>query len=145
MYILGNKVRSRALLFLYRLFFQLVYHAFYRNLVSLSVVKEDRSLTSQFARLRSPSQFATVQLLSSALVVVVFPLQMTRLWHRILQVVVGNPQPYEEHVETIASSFYVRGLAQNISMVGFLGWLSILHFGPNRREQIESSCPNRIS
>ena len=32
-YILGAKVRSRALLFLYKLFFQLVYHVFYRNLV----------------------------------------------------------------------------------------------------------------
>lgn len=32
-FILGAKVRSRALLFIYRLFFQLVYHVFYRNLV----------------------------------------------------------------------------------------------------------------
>lgn len=32
-YILSAKVRSRALLFLYKLFFQLVYHVFYRNLV----------------------------------------------------------------------------------------------------------------
>jgi hypothetical protein len=34
LYILSGKVRSRALLFIYKLFFQLVYHAFYRNLVS---------------------------------------------------------------------------------------------------------------
>ena len=34
LYILASKVRSRALLFLYKLFFQLVYHVFYRNLVS---------------------------------------------------------------------------------------------------------------
>ena len=34
LYILAGKVRSRALLFLYKLFFQLVYHVFYRNLVS---------------------------------------------------------------------------------------------------------------
>lgn len=33
-YIIASKVRSRALLFLYKLFFQLVYHVFYRNLVS---------------------------------------------------------------------------------------------------------------
>lgn len=37
LYILGAKVRSRALLFLYKLFFQLVYHVFYRNLVSLRI------------------------------------------------------------------------------------------------------------
>lgn len=47
MYILGNKVRSRALLFLYRLFFQLVYHAFYRNLVSLLRLYQDRYPDSQ--------------------------------------------------------------------------------------------------
>jgi len=35
LYILAGKVRSRALLFLYKLFFQVVYHVFYRNLVSL--------------------------------------------------------------------------------------------------------------
>ncbi|ORY35693.1 hypothetical protein BCR39DRAFT_511533 [Naematelia encephala] len=115
-YILSSKVRSRALLFLYKLFFQLVYHVFYRNL---------------FARLRSPSQFATVQLLSSISVIIIFPLQMTRMWHRALQIVVGYPQSWEDHVENIATTFYCRGLAQNVTMVGFLGWLSILHFGPN--------------
>lgn len=36
LFILGAKVRSRALLFLYKLFFQLVYHVFYRNLVRAS-------------------------------------------------------------------------------------------------------------
>ncbi|KAK1927284.1 hypothetical protein DB88DRAFT_477474 [Papiliotrema laurentii] len=116
LFILAGKVRSRALLFLYKLFFQLVYHAFYRNL---------------FARLRSPSQFATVQLLSSFSVVVVFPLQMTRQWHGLLQLLIGYPQPYEEHVDNIATTFYCRSLAQNVTMVGFLGWLTILHFGPN--------------
>ncbi|KAL7422331.1 hypothetical protein Q5752_002977 [Cryptotrichosporon argae] len=115
-YILSSKVRSRALLFLYKFFFQLVYHVFYRNL---------------FARLRSPSQFATVQLLSSVSVVLVFPLQMTRAWHRALQLLVGYPHPWQDHVESVAGGFYCRSLAQNVTMVGFLGWLSILHFGPN--------------
>jgi hypothetical protein len=115
-YIIASKVRSRALLFVYKLFFQLVYHVFYRNL---------------FARLRSPSQFATVQLLSSIVVVIIFPFQLTPLWHRMLQFFVGYSQPWNEHAEAVAVSFYTRGLAQNITMVGFLGWLSILHLGPN--------------
>ncbi|OWZ70472.1 hypothetical protein AYX14_04154 [Cryptococcus neoformans] len=115
-FILGAKVRSRALLFIYRLFFQLVYHVFYRNL---------------FARLRSPTQFATVQLLSSISTILIFPIQMSRPWHRLLQIVIGCPNPWEEHVENVAMGFYCRGLAQNVTMVGFLGWLSILHFGPN--------------
>lgn len=78
-FIITSKVRSRALLFLYKLFFQLVYHVFYRNL---------------FARLRSPSQFATVQLLSSIAVVCFFPLQMTKPWYKMLQIVVGYSQPF---------------------------------------------------
>jgi hypothetical protein len=84
--------------------------------------------------------------------VVLFPLQMTKAWHRVLQVVVGYPQPWEDHVDNVATSFYLRGLAQNVTMVGFLGkwlrlwlrefqsdlltkigWLTILHFGPNSR------------
>ncbi|WVR09431.1 hypothetical protein IAU60_006498 [Kwoniella sp. DSM 27419] len=116
-FILGAKVRSRALLFLYKLFFQLVYHVFYRNL---------------FARLRSPTQYATVQILSSISVILIFPLQMSRPYYRLLQILVGYPTPWEEHVENVATSFYCRGLAQNVTMVGFLGWLSILHFGPNQ-------------
>ncbi|KAL1405827.1 hypothetical protein Q8F55_007505 [Vanrija albida] len=115
-FIISSKVRSRALLFLYKLFFQLVYHVFYRNL---------------FARLRSPAQFATVQLLSSISVAVFFPLQMTQTWHRMLQIVVGYPHSWADHAENVAVSFYCRSLAQNVTMVGFLGWLSILHFGPN--------------
>ncbi|WWC90532.1 uncharacterized protein L201_005468 [Kwoniella dendrophila CBS 6074] len=116
-FILQSKVRSRALLFLYKLFFQLVYHVFYRNL---------------FARLRSPTQYATVQLLSSISVIIIFPLQMSHTYHRLLQILIGYPTPWEEHVENVATSFYCRGLAQNVTMVGFLGWLSILHFGPNQ-------------
>lgn len=115
-YIISAKVRSRALLFVYKLFFQLVYHVFYRNL---------------FARLRSPSQFATVQLLSSFAVIVVFPLQMTRRWHRVLQLVVGASDSWGEHADSVAVGFYCRALAQNTTMVSFLGWLAVLHFGPN--------------
>ncbi|RSH81884.1 uncharacterized protein EHS24_008080 [Apiotrichum porosum] len=115
-FIITSKVRSRALLFLYKLFFQLVYHVFYRNL---------------FARLRSPSQFATVQLLSSIAVVCFFPLQMTKPWYKMLQIVVGYSQPFNDHLDNVAVSFYCRSLAQNTTMVGFLGWLSILHFGSN--------------
>jgi len=84
---------------------------------SFSVTATD----AQFARLRSPSQFATVQLLSSFSVVVIFPLQMTRQWHRLLQIVIGYPQPYDDHVDNVATTFFCRSLAQNVTMVGFLG------------------------
>ena len=122
LFILSSKVRSRALLFLYKLFFQLVYHVFYRNLVNEAALRRNRQLIArQFARLRSPSQFATVQLLSSISVVIIFPIQMTRLYHRALQLVIGYPSSWEDHVDNVATSFYCRGLAQNVTMVGFLG------------------------
>lgn len=136
-FILGAKVRSRALLFIYRLFFQLVYHVFYRNLVRslclsvslslFSTLKHRKStnatfiLPVQFARLRSPTQFATVQLLSSISTILIFPIQMSRPWHRLLKIVMGYPNPWEEHVDNVARGFYCRGLAQNVTMVGFLG------------------------
>ena len=84
----------------------------------------DTDIGFQFARLRSPSQFATVQLLSSISVVIIFPLQMTRLYHRSLQILIGYPSTWEDHAENVASSFYCRGLAQNVTMLGFLGEFS---------------------
>jgi spore coat protein U-like protein len=39
----------------------------------------------------------------------------------MLQFFVGYSQPWNEHAEAVAVSFYTRGLAQNITMVGFLG------------------------
>lgn len=115
-WIIGSKIRSRALLFLYKYFFQVVLFTFYRNL---------------FARLRSPQQFAVVQLLSSVVVIVVFPLQVTRRWHRVLQLFLGYDKTYEEYLHAQSITFYVRGLAQNVTALSFLGWLCILHFGPN--------------
>ena len=50
-----------------------------------------------------------------------FPLQMTRLYHRSLQILIGYPSTWEDHAENVASSFYCRGLAQNVTMLGFLG------------------------
>jgi hypothetical protein len=48
---------------------------------------------------------------------------MSKTWFRLLQLLTGYPSPYEDHVDNVAASFYVRGLAQNITMVGFLGEL----------------------
>jgi len=51
---------------------------------------------------------------------------MTRLWHRLLQIVIGYPHSWEDHVDNIATTFYLRGLAQNVTMAGFLGNLQFL-------------------
>ncbi|KAF1800040.1 hypothetical protein FB192DRAFT_1285381 [Mucor lusitanicus] len=34
--------------------------------------------------------------------------------------------------EKLGRSFYLRNLAENTTMIGFLCWVNILHFGPNR-------------
>lgn len=46
---------------------------------------------------------------------------MTKIWYRLLQFIIGYPHSYEDHVDNIATAFYLRGLAQNVTMVGFLG------------------------
>ncbi|CAO1635671.1 unnamed protein product [Sympodiomycopsis kandeliae] len=116
-WILEDKVRSRALLFANKYYYFLVYFIFYRNL---------------FARLRSFDQFALVQLLSSFWVCIWYPLSMTSLFHRITQYFNPKPKSWEEYVESVGLAFYVRNLAQNTTMIAFLGWVSILHFGKNQ-------------
>jgi len=118
-WILEEKVKSRALLFVFKYYYFLVYFIFYRNL---------------FARLQSLDQFAFVQLLSSFWVCIWYPFSMTSVCHRITQYFNPEPKSWEEYVESVGLAFYLRNLAQNTSMLAFLGWVSILHFGPNQRE-----------
>ncbi|SNX84385.1 uncharacterized protein MEPE_03094 [Melanopsichium pennsylvanicum] len=116
-WILESKVRSRALVFAFKYYYFLVYFIFYRNL---------------FARLRSFDQFALVQLLSSLWVCIWYPLSMSSLCHRIVQYFNPSPRSWEEYVESVGLAFYLRNLAQNTTMLAFLGWVSILHFGRNQ-------------
>lgn len=116
-WIIVEKVRSRALLFVFRYFYFMVYFIFYRNL---------------FARLRSFDQFALVQLLSSAWVCLWYPLTMSAPWLRLLNRFNSRQVPWEEHAEKISLYFYLRNTAQHTTMLAFIGWLSILHFGINQ-------------
>jgi hypothetical protein len=59
-----------------------VYYIFYRTL---------------FARLRSPDQYAFIQLLSSIWIISFYPLSMTRLFHKALQWFLGYEKTLEEH------------------------------------------------
>ncbi|PKI83281.1 hypothetical protein MVES_002949 [Malassezia vespertilionis] len=116
--VLGDKVRSRALQFVSKFFYFMVYFIFYRNL---------------FARLRSFDQFALIQLLSSAWVCLWYPLTMSRTWLRFLNKFNPRAVPWERHAEKMSLFFYLRNMAQHTTMLAFLGWLSLLHFGINRR------------
>ncbi|WFD29640.1 hypothetical protein MSPP1_000650 [Malassezia sp. CBS 17886] len=114
--ILVEKVRSSALQLVFRLYYYMVYYIFYRNL---------------FARLRSSDQFALVQLLSSAWVCVWYPVSMSAWWHRLEQRFVSRPLSWDEYVEKVSVFFYLRNLAQHITMLAFIGWISLLHLGVN--------------
>uniref|UniRef100_V5ERJ1 Uncharacterized protein n=1 Tax=Kalmanozyma brasiliensis (strain GHG001) TaxID=1365824 RepID=V5ERJ1_KALBG len=116
-WILESKVRSRALVFAFKYYYFLVYFIFYRNL---------------FARLRSFDQFALVQLLSSFWICIWYPLSMSKTCHRVVQYFNPSPRSWEEYVESVGLAFYLRNLAQNTTMLAFLGWVSILHFGSNQ-------------
>lgn len=61
-------------------------------------------LRNLFARLRSPEDFAVVQTLSTLGVCVVFPFQMTALFHKILCFFTGYKKTLEEHREAVAIS-----------------------------------------
>ncbi|PWZ02210.1 hypothetical protein BCV70DRAFT_198486 [Testicularia cyperi] len=116
-WILEDKVRSRALVFVFKYYYFLVYFIFYRNL---------------FARLRSVDQFALIQLLSSFWVCIWYPFSMSGFCHRVVQYFNPSPRSWEEYVEGVGLAFYLRNLAQNTTMLAFLGWVSILHFGSNQ-------------
>ncbi|GAA5844392.1 hypothetical protein JCM9279_006284 [Rhodotorula babjevae] len=116
-WILLRKVRSQALLFTFKFYYFLVYHIFYRNL---------------FARLRSPDQAAYITLLSSSVVVVWYPLSMSRTVWRLLRWSTGLEQDWAEYAASKGEELYLRNLSESVTMIAFLGWLSILHWGPNR-------------
>ncbi|RUS27744.1 hypothetical protein BC938DRAFT_482802 [Jimgerdemannia flammicorona] len=115
-YIIENKIRSYPLASAFKLYFFMIYFIFYRNL---------------FARLRSIDQFALVQLASSLWVCFFYPLTMTSTWHWLMSMCFGTAQPLDEYRRKIGRSFYIRNLAENTTMIGFLLWVNILHFGPN--------------
>ncbi|SCV69809.1 BQ2448_1203 [Microbotryum intermedium] len=117
-FILQRKVRSRALVFVFRYYYYLVYGVFYRSL---------------FARLRSPDQAVYIQLLSSSFVILWYPLSMCRPFHSLLKLVTGLTREYEEYAEDVGTMLYLRNLSENVTMAAFLGWLTILHFGPNKQ------------
>jgi len=116
-WILERKVGSRALDFVFRLYFQLVYHVFYRTL---------------FVRLRKAEQFLYLQVISSVWIITFYPVYMSKTMHRLLKWSVGYDKSYLEHTDTVATTLYVRNLSENVTMVAFLGWLTILHFGANK-------------
>lgn len=85
-----------------------------------------------YARLRSPSQFVLLQVLSSTSLIILTPLMMAPLTHRILTLLSLNGQSYGAYQKLCVRNVFIRFLAENCSMLAFLGSVLVLHMGANR-------------
>ncbi|KAJ2741221.1 hypothetical protein GGI20_005339 [Coemansia sp. BCRC 34301] len=119
-WVVQAKIRSWPLQYIYTLYFFMTYFIFYRNL---------------FARLQNPEQVIFLQLGSSLWVVFIYPLRMARWVYRLMAFCCrwGDDYSYETYVRQISRTFFLRNKAENATMLGFLCWLTVLHFGPNRK------------
>ncbi|KAG9305979.1 hypothetical protein G9A89_009303 [Geosiphon pyriformis] len=117
-YIIESRIRSYPLSCTFKLYFFMIYFIFYRNL---------------FARLRSWDQFILVQVGSSLWVCIFYPLCMTRVVYMALVYFAGVTKTYDQYKKQLGRSFFLRNTAENATMLGFLCWVIILHFGPNKR------------
>ncbi|RTE70392.1 hypothetical protein BHE90_015217 [Fusarium euwallaceae] len=113
----GERVGSYPLSWVFKLYFMLTYQTYVRAL---------------YARLRSPAQFVILQVLSSTGLVVITPIMMTSLFHRILCILGLNGQSYGSYQKLQTRNVFIRFLAENVSMVAFLGSILVLHFGANK-------------
>jgi hypothetical protein len=57
---------------------------------------------------------------------------MSTPFHTVLRVLGFNNQPYAEYKKYSGRSIFIRNLAENVSMLAFLGQILVLHFGANK-------------
>ncbi|KAI1109384.1 hypothetical protein F5Y14DRAFT_28353 [Nemania sp. NC0429] len=112
----GERVGSYPLSWIFKLYFMLTYQTYVRAL---------------YARLRSPQQFIWLQALSSSFLIILTPLTMTETYHRALVVLGLTAQSYGSYQKICTRNVFIRFLAENVSMLTFLGSILVLHFGPN--------------
>ena len=85
-----------------------------------------------YARLRSPSQFITLQVLSSSGLIIVTPILMSKPLHWCLSIIGVNSLSYMSYQKMCVRNVFIRFLAENVSMLAFLGSVVVLHFGANK-------------
>ncbi|KAK5631637.1 hypothetical protein RRF57_007351 [Xylaria bambusicola] len=112
----GERVGSYPLSWIFKLYFMLTYQTYVRAL---------------YARLRSPQQFILLQALSSSFLIILTPLTMTETYHRALTMLGLTAQSYGSYQKICTRNVFIRFLAENVSMLTFLGSILVLHFGPN--------------
>lgn len=102
---------------MFKLYYALTHQIYVRNL---------------YARLRSPEQFAVVQGASSFVTIFIAPGIMLSLVHKTIVKLCGSSADLQVYRRNSARGFYLKAWAANTTMAAFLGWITILHFGPNR-------------
>ncbi|KAI1378709.1 hypothetical protein F4677DRAFT_465838 [Hypoxylon crocopeplum] len=113
----GERVGSYPLSWIFKLYFMLTYQTYVRAL---------------YARLRSPSQFIWLQALSSGFLIILTPLTMTQTYHRALSMLGLTSQSYASYQKICTRNVFIRFLAENVSMLTFLGSILVLHLGANK-------------
>ncbi|KAH6657840.1 hypothetical protein BKA67DRAFT_591097 [Truncatella angustata] len=113
----GERVGSYPLSWIFKLYFMLTYQTYVRAL---------------YARLRSPSQFILLQVLSSSFLIILTPITMSKTYHKIMGFLGVTTQSYASYQKLRIRDVFIRFLAENVSMLTFLGSILVLHFGPNK-------------
>lgn len=85
-----------------------------------------------YARLRDPKQFMYLQILSSTSLIVVTPILMSRSVHWVFSILGLNGQSYGSYQKICIRNVFIRFMAENASMLAFLGSVVVLHFGANK-------------
>lgn len=85
-----------------------------------------------YARLRKPSQFIMLQVLSSSSLIILVPITMTTAYHKVLGFLGLTTQSYASYQKLRIRDVFIRFLAENVSMLTFLGSVLVLHFGANQ-------------
>jgi len=85
-----------------------------------------------YARLRSPEQFVYLQLISSTLLIILAPLTISKPFHYIITLLGFNGQSLQSYQKFCSRNIFIRGLAENVSMLAFLGSILVLHYGSNK-------------
>ncbi|KAI3392127.1 hypothetical protein diail_6139 [Diaporthe ilicicola] len=113
----GERVGSYPLSWVFKLYFMLTYQTYVRAL---------------YARLRSPSQFILLQILSSSSLIILTPILLSAPLHWLLTVIGVNGQSYAAYQKVGVRNVFIRFVAENASMLCFLGSVATLHFGANK-------------
>jgi hypothetical protein len=85
-----------------------------------------------YARLRSPEQFIYLQILSSSFLIIFIPLTISKPFHYCLTVLSFNGQTLAAYQKFCARNVFIRGIAENVSMLTFIGSILVLHYGNNK-------------